>query len=80
MAAVGHYSLKDLDPLQPPRVDTDAAKPSTGRHIKIRIKDPLDHYVPAILHEPSNYSAEQANASAVVLVSGAGGGVNGTGG
>lgn len=81
MTTVGPCSLNDLGPVpDPPNADTDAVKPSTARHIKIRIKDPQDHYLPAILHEPRNYSAEQAHASGVILVSGAGGGISGPGG
>lgn len=42
--------------------------------------DPRDHEAPAILHQPKRYTAQDAKSSAVILVSGAGGGVSGPAG
>lgn len=69
-----------LGPLHPAKAQTAAVKPSVAKSIGIRVKDPLDHEAPAILHEPRNYNRQQANESAVVLISGAGGGVSGPAG
>ncbi|GIK07371.1 hypothetical protein Aspvir_003033 [Aspergillus viridinutans] len=80
MAAVKPHSLHSLGPVHPPKVETRAIKPSIARHVNIRVNDPLDHDAPAILHEPRSYSAVEAKQSAVVLVSGAGGGVSGPSG
>ncbi|ODM19755.1 hypothetical protein SI65_04741 [Aspergillus cristatus] len=80
MATVQRHPLHSLGPIHPPKVDKSAIKPSVARKINIRVKDPLDHAAPAILHEPHKYSVDDANASAVVLVSGAGGGVSGPAG
>ena len=80
MTYVQRHPLQSLGPIHPPKVDKNAIKPSVARPINIRVKDPLDHYAPAIIHEPRNYSAEGSNGSAVVLVSGAGGGVSGPAG
>lgn len=80
MTYVQRHPLHSLGPIHPPKVDKSAIKPSVARQINIRVKDPLDHYAPAILHEPRNYNAGDSNGSAVVLVSGAGGGVSGPAG
>lgn len=82
MAAVQEHlrSAQSLGPIHPPKVEKSAIKPSVARHVRIRVQDPLDHDAPAILHEPHSYSATQANNAAVVLISGAGGGVSGPGG
>lgn len=80
MAAVKPHTLQNLGPVHPPKVDKAAIKPSIAKHIQIPVKDPLDHEAPAILHEPRNYNATQANGAAAVLVSGAGGGVSGPSG
>lgn len=80
MATIGRHSLQDLGPVHPPGVEKNAVKPSTARRIKIRVKDPLDHSAPAILHEPRTYSPDEAKSSAVIMVSGAGGGVSGPAG
>ncbi|PKX91026.1 uncharacterized protein P174DRAFT_463177 [Aspergillus novofumigatus IBT 16806] len=63
----------------PTLVEKRAIKPSIARHVNIRVNDPLDHDAPAILHEPRSYSFNESKGSAVVLVSGAGGGVSGPG-
>lgn len=80
MTYVQRHPLQSLGPIHPPKVDKSAIKPSVARPINIRVKDPLDHYAPAIIHEPRNYKAGDSNGSAVVLVSGAGGGVSGPAG
>lgn len=80
MATVERHPVSSLGPIHPPKVEKSAVKPSVAKRINIRVKDPLDHYAPAILHEPRKYSMEEANASAVILVSGAGGGVSGPAG
>ena len=79
MAAVQHH-LKSLGPLHPPRVETHAIKPSLARHVEIPVMDPLNHRAPAVLHEPRSYKSVEAKWSAVVLISGAGGGVSGPAG
>ncbi|KAL1997663.1 hypothetical protein VTN02DRAFT_1160 [Thermoascus thermophilus] len=74
MAATVHHAPQTLGPIHPAKVEKSAVKPSIARKIAIRVLDPLDHDAPAILHEPRSYNATQANGSAVVLISGAGGG------
>lgn len=80
MATVQRHTAQNLGPIHPPKVDKRAIKPSLARHVKVPVKDPLDHEAPAILHEPRSYNAMQANGVAVILVSGAGGGVSGPSG
>lgn len=80
MTAVQAHSLHNLGPVHPPKVEKRAIKPSLARHVTIRVQDPLDHDAPAILHEPRSYSSSEAKEAAVVLVSGAGGGVSGPAG
>jgi hypothetical protein len=79
MAEVRAHTLPTLGPLHPPKVEKRAIKPSIARHVNIRVNDPLDHDAPAILHEPRSYNFNESKGSAVVLVSGAGGGVSGPG-
>ncbi|KAH8689052.1 Alpha/Beta hydrolase protein [Talaromyces proteolyticus] len=67
-------------PIHPARVAKRAIKSSIARSIRITVNDPLDHEAPAILHEPKCYTAEAAKLSAVILISGAGGGVSGPAG
>lgn len=74
------HTAATLGPLHPAKVEKAAIKPSIAKPIGIRVKDPLDHDAPAILHEPRNYNREQGKSSAVVLISGAGGGVSGPAG
>lgn len=80
MAATVNHPPQTLGPIHPAKVEKSAIKPSIARSITIRVRDPLDHDAPAILHEPRSYNAVQANGSAVVLISGAGGGVSGPAG
>ncbi|KAJ5157826.1 uncharacterized protein N7482_008926 [Penicillium canariense] len=75
-----NHPLETLGPFHPPKVDRQAIKPSVARRITIKVSDPLDHEAPAILHEPRSYNAAGPTGSAVVLVSGAGGGVSGPAG
>ncbi|EAW20162.1 uncharacterized protein NFIA_097910 [Aspergillus fischeri NRRL 181] len=79
MAEVRAHTLSALGPVHPPKVEKRAIKPSIARHVNIRVNDPLDHDAPAILHEPRSYNVNESKGSAVVLVSGAGGGVSGPG-
>jgi len=72
--------LQELGPIHPPKVAQSAIKPSIARSVRIKVTDPLDHDAPAILHEPKSYNAKEANYSAVVMISGAGGGVSGPSG
>jgi hypothetical protein len=76
---VHRHSLKALGPMHPPRV-TQLGKTAKAMPVKIRVKDPLDHYAPAILHKPPDFDASRAKGAAVVLISGAGGGVSGPSG
>jgi hypothetical protein len=80
MTSTLSHTPSTLGPLHPAKVQKAAIKPSVAKSIGIRVKDPLDHDAPAILHEPRNYNQQRANSSAVVLISGAGGGVSGPAG
>ncbi|KAJ5818191.1 hypothetical protein N7474_003782 [Penicillium riverlandense] len=80
MAGVQRHPLHSLGPVHPPQVERQAIKPSIARHVNIQVSDPLDHEAPAILHEPRSYNVTEAGGAAVVLVSGAGGGVSGPSG
>lgn len=80
MATLGPDTPQDLGPVHLPGIEKTTIKPSTARRIDIRVKDPLDHSAPAILHEPRAYSPEEAKPCAVIMVSGAGGGVSGPSG
>lgn len=72
--------LSHPGPIHPAKVDKYAVKPSIARPVRIAVFDPRDHEAPAILHEPRQYTVEDAKASAVILISGAGGGVSGPAG
>lgn len=80
MTEIQRHPLQSLGPVHPPQVERQAIKPSIARHVNIQVSDPLDHEAPAILHEPRSYNATEARGAAVVLVSGAGGGVSGPAG
>ncbi|KUL83090.1 hypothetical protein ZTR_11189 [Talaromyces verruculosus] len=67
-------------PIHPAKVDKHGVKPSIARPVRIAVYDPQDHEAPAILHEPRQYTVDNAKASAVILISGAGGGVSGPAG
>jgi hypothetical protein len=69
-----------LRPLHPPNAAQSHLKRSLARNIEIPVHDPLDHAAPAILHEPTTYISSIAKGAAVVLISGAGGGVSGPAG
>ncbi|KAL2850389.1 Alpha/Beta hydrolase protein [Aspergillus pseudodeflectus] len=75
-----HHSLSSLGPIHPPKIDKARRHQVKAHHVKIQVHDPLDHEAPAILHEPRNYNASAVNNAAVVLISGAGGGVSGPSG
>jgi hypothetical protein len=84
------HGMASLEPLHPPKVAArkpeverlraaSAAAPVVADRVSIRVCDPADHYAPAILHRVQN--PEQArNDAAVIMISGAGGGVSGPGG
>ncbi|OJJ46091.1 hypothetical protein ASPZODRAFT_133076 [Penicilliopsis zonata CBS 506.65] len=61
MTSIQRRSIPTLGPLHPPNVEKHAVKPSIARHVQIRVSDPLDHSVQAILHEPHSYNAMQAS-------------------
>jgi hypothetical protein len=71
------HALASLKPLNPPRAG--GALNSLVERVRISIPDRLDHAAPAILHLREDAPDEKSDA-AVVLVSGAGGGVSGPGG
>ncbi|KAF3391712.1 hypothetical protein F1880_007853 [Penicillium rolfsii] len=75
-----NHPLESLGPFHPPKVEKQAIKPSIARRITIKVTDPLDHEAPAILHCPRTTSSTERPPCAVVLVSGAGGGVSGPAG
>ncbi|KAJ5898732.1 hypothetical protein N7504_009020 [Penicillium tannophilum] len=72
--------------MHPPQVDPSTPKLCIANKVNIKVSDPHDHYAPAIIHEPpiiyevQSYGQADKRTSAVVLVSGAGGGVSGPGG
>ncbi|GFF38949.1 hypothetical protein IFM51744_03965 [Aspergillus udagawae] len=69
MAAVKPHSLHSPGPVHPPKIEKKAIKPSIARHVNIRVKDPLGHDAPAILHEPRSYNVTEAKEWAVALAS-----------
>jgi pimeloyl-ACP methyl ester carboxylesterase len=75
-----NHPLETLGPFHPPKVDKQAIKPSIAQRITIKVTDPLNHEAPAILHSPRTTPTTTRPSSAVVLVSGAGGGVSGPAG
>jgi hypothetical protein len=72
--------LPNPGPIHPAKVTRNGIKPSVARPIRLAVYDPRDHEAPAILHEPRQYTVDNAKASAVILISGAGGGVSGPAG
>lgn len=72
--------LEHPGPLHPAKVEKQGVKPSIARPVRIAVYDPRGHEAPAILHEPRQYTVDNARASAVILISGAGGGVSGPAG
>lgn len=72
--------LEHPGPVHPAQVEKHGIKPSIARPIRIAVFDPRNHEAPAILHEPRQYTVDNAKASAVILISGAGGGVSGPAG
>lgn len=72
--------LPNPGPIHPAKVAKNGVKPSIARPVRIAVFDPRDHEAPAILHEPRQYTVDDAKASAVILISGAGGGVSGPAG
>lgn len=72
--------LEHPGPIHPAKVEKHVVKPSIARPVRIAVYDPRDHEAPAILHEPRQYTVGNAKAAAVILISGAGGGVSGPAG
>jgi hypothetical protein len=72
--------LQHPGPIHPARIEKSAIKPAIAHQVRIRVHDPLDHEVGAVVHEPRSYNVTKSNAAAVVLISGAGGGVSGPAG
>ncbi|RAL15904.1 uncharacterized protein BO97DRAFT_403120 [Aspergillus homomorphus CBS 101889] len=75
-----HHPLSSLGPLHPPQAPTTTHQASLAQRIRIVVHDPHDHEAPAILHQPRNYNAREVHGAAVILISGAGGGVSGPSG
>ncbi|KAL4876835.1 Alpha/Beta hydrolase protein [Aspergillus karnatakaensis] len=80
MPTLSQHPLESLGPTHPPRLGSTRANQVHAKHVKIIVHDPLDHEAPAILHEPHDYDPAEAKNAAVILVSGAGGGVSGPSG
>lgn len=80
MNTLSKHPLSQLGPIHPPRLGGRRAEEVQAGHVKIQVKDPLDHEAPAILHEPRDYDAAEVGDAAVILISGAGGGVSGPSG
>lgn len=80
MTTLSQHPLSQLGPIHPPKLGGIRAEEVKARHVKIEVKDPLDHEAPAILHEPRDYDAAEVGHAAVILISGAGGGVSGPSG
>ncbi|KAL4863468.1 hypothetical protein BDV12DRAFT_26881 [Aspergillus spectabilis] len=80
MTTLSQHSLSSLGPVHPPKVAGVRAEQVLAKHVKIEVRDPLDHEAPAILHEPYDYDPAEAKNAAVILISGAGGGVSGPSG
>ncbi|KAJ5936216.1 Alpha/Beta hydrolase protein [Penicillium verhagenii] len=68
------------------QIDPSTPKLCIANKVNIKVRDPQDSFAPAIIHEPpiiyevQSYNKTDKRTSAVVLVSGAGGGVSGPGG
>ncbi|KAL4804170.1 Alpha/Beta hydrolase protein [Aspergillus unguis] len=80
MTTLAKHSLDSLGPIHPPRLGHLREKEIKAKRVKIKVHDPLDHEAPAILHEPREHDGADVNGAAVILVSGAGGGVSGPSG
>ncbi|KAI9376154.1 Alpha/Beta hydrolase protein [Aspergillus egyptiacus] len=80
MPTVAAHSPASLGPMHPPNLSAIRAKEVRARHVQITVHDPLDHEAPAILHEPKNFDSSKGKRAAVILISGAGGGVSGPSG
>ncbi|KAI0359545.1 alpha/beta-hydrolase [Trametes cingulata] len=77
---MGTRAAASLRPLHPPNLGRLATQAAFTRNVEIKVEDPLDHAAPAILHEPRDYDPVHAKNGAVILISGAGGGVSGPAG
>lgn len=80
MTSLSQRPLSNLGPVHPPKLADISASEVNARRITIEVHDPLDHEAPAILHEPRDYDPDEVTGAAVILVSGAGGGVSGPSG
>ncbi|KAJ5765671.1 hypothetical protein N7520_005230 [Penicillium odoratum] len=80
------HTLKNIGPLHAPAIDPSTPKLCIANKVNIKVSEPQGHYTPAIIHEPpiiyqsQSYNQFDKRTGAVVLVSGAGGGVSGPGG
>ncbi|RAH64579.1 uncharacterized protein BO66DRAFT_475674 [Aspergillus aculeatinus CBS 121060] len=72
-----HHPLSSLGPLHPAQAPTITPAAPIAERIRITVHDPHDHEAPAILHRPRSYNAREVRGAAVILISGAGGGVSG---
>ena len=75
---VPKHTLSSHSTLHAPRAKSSIK--AVVEPLQIQVKDPLDHYAPALLHVRSDMVQHGQSEGAVVLVSGAGGGVSGPGG
>ncbi|RDW58572.1 uncharacterized protein DSM5745_11263 [Aspergillus mulundensis] len=80
MATLSKHPISSLGPVHPPKLGSLRVKEVDAHPVEIPVHDPLDHQAPAILHEPRDYDPSEARNAAVILVSGAGGGVSGPSG
>ncbi|KAL5045598.1 hypothetical protein BDW71DRAFT_198105 [Aspergillus fruticulosus] len=80
METLSKRSPSTLGPVHPPKLGRLRANEVDAHPISIPVHDPLDHEAPAILHSPRDYDRAEARNAAVILISGAGGGVSGPSG
>ncbi|KAL5001084.1 Alpha/Beta hydrolase protein [Aspergillus recurvatus] len=80
MTTVSKHPPSTLGPVHPPKLGRLKANEVDAHPISIPVHDPLDHEAPAILHLPRDYDPAEARNAAVILISGAGGGVSGPSG
>ncbi|KAL4784145.1 Alpha/Beta hydrolase protein [Aspergillus varians] len=80
MTGLPQYPLSGLGPVHPPNLGSIRASEVHAREVQIEVHDPLDHQAPAMLYEPRDYDVDEVRNAAIVLISGAGGGVSGPSG
>ncbi|KAJ5936655.1 Alpha/Beta hydrolase protein [Penicillium verhagenii] len=80
------HTLSNIGPMHAPQIDPSTPKLCIANKVNIKVCDPQDSFAPSIIHEPpiiyevQSYNKSDKRTSAVVLVSGAGGGVSGPAG